>query len=333
MSAQADSSNSLRAAGLWRRFLARGIDWVVAGSASAVLLWPMAWDGARGLLTNDATNLAGAMAFGRGSGLRASAEGVLTDGIAQARQILILTLLGQVLLVAVYEWVLTAAIGTTAGKALLGLGVRIRSMDGHPTAVRERVARLGVRSLLAVLPGGLALSAALVAASGSLAAVAIAVPALGWFAVDIVFGASGRRCLHDRLSHTWVLPLRASRARPTAVPGPRPDPLVAAVDGHDGAATRPTVPVPEAAAPQIPAPVAPQVWAHGTPAVSSGAPTPVRGARERGGEAIKKLRGSATAHRASAFGQNALDRVKDSSIGDRAGTAGRGAFRALRGKG
>lgn len=119
-----------------------------------------------------------------------------------------MTLIGQVLLVALYEWLGLSTIGTTVGKAVFGIQVIMPTADGTPARRGVRFGRFAVRSAIAVLPGGLAVAFFAVAVLGVGFGWLVGPVLLGFAAIDFLATppeAEARRCLHDRAGRTLVV--------------------------------------------------------------------------------------------------------------------------------
>jgi len=201
-----------RTAFIGRRLLARSIDWLLAGTVSAVLCWPVAFHALQGVV-GDGARSAGFQFLST----RSLDVGDLTQqGVHSARTVLGLTLVAQVLLVGSYELLATMITGTTLGKSLFGLRVISLPGSGRPgfgpsTEAPEvmsrtrRIGRLGRRSALAVLPGGLAVAGLVLAATGSPFGLVLALAGAAVAFLDAAAGLISGRCGHDRWAGTGVV--------------------------------------------------------------------------------------------------------------------------------
>jgi hypothetical protein len=192
-----------RSIGLWRRWSARFIDWLLVGTLAALVCWPITSH----VLVDAAERRGTSFAWDVVNG-SSDLSGSAAEFVDYARTIILLTLIGQVLIVAVYEWLGLAFTGTTVGKAILGIQVVARDADGTPVPRGRRLARLGVRSALVVLPGGLGVSFFAVAVIGVGSGWVLGIVCLAWALADCLVTRptpDGRQCLHDRAGTTVVV--------------------------------------------------------------------------------------------------------------------------------
>jgi RDD family len=261
------------------------------GTVSALVCWPIAWnvlaDGAqrRGIdLAWDAVN---------GS---TDLSGAASDFVGYARTVILLTLIGQVLLVAAYEWLCLSLTGTTLGKAILGIQVILPEVDGVPVGRGRRFGRFGLRSLLAVLPGGMAVAffgiAIVGLGIGWLLGLAFLVLAILDF-VSTRRTADARQCLHDRAAGTLVVSRKLAELAKDAASQAR-------VAGAQASS------------------LAQQAW---------NAPV-----TERSRERLDQARQSELAQRAAERSRESWDRARSSAWGQRAESSGKKAWSRLRRK-
>jgi RDD family len=198
-----------RPIGASRRFAARTLDWLLMGTASAILCWPIAWQ----VLTDAAQRRGTSVAWDVVSG-SADLSGAAADFVGYARTVILLTLIGQVVLVAAYEWLCLAATGTTLGKAILGIQVVLPEVDGVPIGRGARFGRFGARALLGVLPGGLAVAFFGVAVIGVDTGWLLGLAFLLLAGLDFLPTrptADARQCLHDRAAGSLVVSRRLAQ--------------------------------------------------------------------------------------------------------------------------
>jgi hypothetical protein len=274
-----------------RRFAARTLDWLLMGTVSAFVCWPIAWNVLADGAQRRGTDVAWDVVTGSAD-LSGAAEGF----VGYARTVVLLTLIGQAVLVAAYEWVCLAAIGTTVGKAVLGIQVLLPEDDGVPTARGRRLGRLGLRSVLSVLPGGLAVAFFGVAVIGVGVAWLLGLLFLVLAVTDFATTRrtpDGRQCLHDRAAATLVVSRKLAELAKDAAAQAR-------VVGAQASS------------------MAQQAW---------NAPVTARG-RER----IDQARQSELAQRAAERSRQSLDRARASAWGQRAESETKRAWSRLRRK-
>lgn len=191
--------------GAWRgrRWLARSLDWLAAGTLSAIVCWPFAWDSMTGLGTELGWRAASGLVAKHS--FAATASSTAGDAISGIRAVVVQTLILQVVFITAYEWLLMALTGATAGKLLCGLRVRFPAAGTAQQSVGQRLLRSGVRALIAVVPGGAMVIAAVMAVMGSLAALPILLLAGPVVLLDALVGLGrGGRTLHDRTTGSQV---------------------------------------------------------------------------------------------------------------------------------
>lgn len=259
------------------------------GTVSAFVCWPIAWNVLAYGAQRRGTDVAWDVVTGSAD-LSGSAEGF----VGYARTVVLLTLIGQVVLVAAYEWLCVAATGTTVGKAVLGIQVMLPEVDGVPASRGRRFGRFGVRAILGVLPGGLAVCFFSVAIIGVGVGWLLGLAFLVVAAVDFLATrrtAQARQCLHDRAAGTLVVSRKlAELARE------------AAAQARVASAQASTM--------------AQQAW---------NAPAATRG-RER----LDQARQSEFAQRAAERSRESLDRARTSAWGQRAESETKRAWTRLR---
>jgi len=199
--------------GAWRgrRWLARLLDWLAAGTLSAIVCWPFAWESMRGLGTELGWSATSGLIAKHS--LAATASSTAKDAMAGFRTVVVQTLMLQVGIITLYEWLLLALTGATAGKLLCGVRVRFPAVGTVNRSVGQRLVHSGLRALIAIVPGGAMVAAAVAAVMGSLVAVPILLLASSVALLDALVGLGrGGRTLHDRLTGSHVTPIGWKKA-------------------------------------------------------------------------------------------------------------------------
>lgn len=204
--------------GRFRRFTARTVDWLLVAAVVSYLFAGRATDVASHSLLSSGADVAQSAverhAFNWADAFDAVRNSGIDAGQALLRDLVLSLLAGAVL----YDIFATLALRTTVGKAVVLAKV---SWGGDGARGFQGVIRVMTRSVLAVLPGGIAIGSWMLWLGGlKLTATAALLGGGMLLLIDGVVHLATGRPLHDRLTGTAVLNIRGPK--PTSAPRPEP---------------------------------------------------------------------------------------------------------------
>jgi len=202
-----------RRVGRLRRFVARTIDWLLVSSIVSYFYADRASDVVRGSAVTTGRTAAGTAIESHRLDWSAIGSMVKGSGVDAGQQLLAEFVLAVLVTAVVYDLIGTLAVRSTVGKALMLARVAWRPDISGP----RRVATAFARSLLAVLPGGVAFATWMLWLAGMPFTATAALVGGGVFLlIDGLVHLGTARSLHDRMTRTTVVSWRVRDMAPPA---------------------------------------------------------------------------------------------------------------------